>query len=250
MYSVSTEYAKKIISDARKFAVRLTFGASTILTGATIQDITLEEIVNSGESLTLGCACSNKITVNLINPPMDIEYDGATFTAEVGLLTNDRPETYEYIPLGKFYGAEPETNNDFKNLKLTAYDGFCKMSGKYVPTVPEDTTLQAVYDDLKEQLYANCGIVLKTRILPEYRIPVFPYLDITYTQAIGYVAGCLGEFARFDRTGNLETVWFEYCGTEISRQMQYMNGFKRTLNKSVIVTSLKTGTEENLIVQG
>ena len=250
MYSVSDAFKNKIISNDRKFSLRLTFGSSTVLTGATIQDITLDEVVNSGESLTMGCACSNKITVNLINPPMDIEYDGATFTAEVGLLLNDRPVTYEYVPLGKFYATDPETNNDFKNLKLTAYDGFCKMSGKYIPTVPESTTLQAVYNDLKEQLYANCGIVLKARTLPEYSIPIFPYLDITYTQAIAYVAGCLGEFARFDRLGELETVWFTNYGEEISRQMQYMNGFKRTLNKSVIATSLSTGTEENLIVVG
>ena len=250
MYSVSEDYAKKIISNDRKFSLRLTFGSSTVLTGATIQDITLDEIVNSGESLTMGCACSNKITVNLINPPLDIEYDGATFTAEVGLLLKERPVTYEWIPLGKFYATDPETNNDFKNLKLTAYDGFCKMTGKYIPTIPENTTLQAVYNDLKEQIYANCGIVLKARTLPEYNIPNFPYIDITYTQAIAYVAGCLGEFARFDRIGELETVWFTYYGAEIPRPMQYMNGFKRTLNKSVLVTSLSTGTEDTLIVKG
>lgn len=250
MYSVSEEYAKKIISDNRAFSLRLTFSPSTELTGTTIQDISLDEIVISGDSLTMGCACSNKITINLINPPTDIDYDGATFTAEVGLLLNDRPITYEYVPLGKFYATDPDTNNDFKNLKLTAYDGFCKMTDKYIPTVPEETTLQAVYNDLREQLYANCGIVLKERTLPAYSIPLFPFLDITYTQAIAYVAGCLGGFARFDRLGELEISWFEDKGQEISRQMQYMNGFKRTLNKSVIVTSLSTGTEENLIVKG
>jgi hypothetical protein len=251
MYSVSEEYAKKIISNDRAFSLRLTFGSSTVLTGTTIQDIALDEIVNSGDSLTMGCACSNKITVNLINPPTDIDYDGATFTAEVGLLLTDRPVTYEWIPLGKFYATDPETSNDFKNLKLTAYDGFVKMTDKYIPTVPEDTTLQAVYDDLRGQLKANCGIELKERTLPDYRIPIFPLLDITYTQAIAYVAGCLGEFARFDREGNLETVWFTDYGQQISRSMQYMNGFKRILNQSNIrVTSLSTGTEENLIVKG
>lgn len=250
MYLVSEEYAKKIISNDRAFSLRLTFSPSTELTGTTIQDISLDELVISGDSLTMGCACSNKITINLINPPTDIDYDGATFMAEIGLLLNERPITYEYVPLGKFYATDPDTNNDFKNLKLTAYDGFCKMTDKYIPTVPENTTLQAVYDDLREQLYANCGIVLKERTLPEYNIPEFPYLDITYTQAIAYVAGCLGGFARFDRLGELEISWFEDKGQEISRQMQYMNGFKRTLNKSVIVTSLSTGTEENLIVKG
>ena len=250
MYSVSEEYAKKIISDDRAFSLRVTFSPSTELTGTTIQDISLDEVVISGDSLTMGCACSNKITINLINPPTNIDYDGATFTAEVGLLLNNRPMTYEYVPLGKFYATDPDTNNDFKNLKLTAYDGFCKMTDKYIPTVPEETTLQAVYDDLREQLYANCGVILKERTLPEYAIPNFPYLDVTYTQAIAYVAGCLGGFARFDRLGELEISWFEDNRQEISRQMQYMNGFKRTLNKSVIVTSLSTGTEENLIVKG
>ena len=73
MYTVSDAYAEKIMADNRTFAVRLTFvGSSTVLTGATIQDITLDEIINSAESLTMGCACSNKVTVNLINPPTDL----------------------------------------------------------------------------------------------------------------------------------------------------------------------------------
>ena len=250
MYSVSTDFAKKIISDDRAFSVRLTFGSSTVLTGTTIQDITLDEIVNSSESLTMGCACSNKITINLINPPTDIDYDGATFTAEIGLLLSDRPVTYEYIPLGKFYTSVPETTNDFKNLKLTAYDGFCKMTGKYNATVDENTTLQAVYDDLKTQLYENCGVVLKERTLPQYNIPIFPYLDITYTQAVAYVAGCLGEFARFDRNGELEMIWYTNNDLGIDRTLQYMNGFKRTSNNMLTVTSISTGTTSTPIIIG
>jgi hypothetical protein len=250
MYSVSEIYANKIMSNDRKFALRLTFGSSTVLTGTTIQNITLDEIINSTDALTMGCACSNKITVNLINPPTGIAYDGADFTAEVGLLLNDRPVTYEWIPLGKFYGAEAETNNDFKNLKLTAYDGFCKMTGKYNATVGSETTLQVVYDDLRSQLYTKCGVVLKERALPEYTISNFPYLDITYAQAIGYVAGCLGENARFDRKGELEFVWYADNGIVIDRSQQYMNGFKRTTDKVLTVTSVSTGTQENPIVRG
>lgn len=250
MYSVSEEYAKKIISDNRAFSLKLTFGSSTVLTGATIQNITLDEIVNSTDVLTMGCACSHKITVNLLNPPTDIAYDGIDFRASVGLLLNDRPITYEDVPLGRFYGAEAATSNDFKNLTLTAYDGFCKMTKKYNANVPETTTLQAVYDDLKTQLHDNCGIVLKDRVLPEYTISKFPYLDITYTQAIGYVAGCLGEVARFDRNGELELVWYTDNGLTINRSQQYMGGFKRNTDKSITITSISTGTQENPIVRG
>ena len=250
MYSVSEEYAKKIISNDRAFSIRLTFGSSTVLTGTTLQNITLDEIINSADVLTMGCACSNKITVNLINPPTDIAYDGVDFTAEVGLMITDRPVVYEWVPLGKFYGSDAETNNDFKKLKLTAYDGFNKMTGKYNATVESETTLQAVYDDLKTQLYENCGIVLKERVLPEYTINNFPYLDITYIQAIGYVAGCLGENARFDRNGELELAWYSDNGQKIDRSQQYMGGFKRTTDKMLTVTSVSTGTQDNPIVRG
>ena len=250
MYSVSEVYAKKIISDDRTFAARLTFGSSTVLTGATIQNISVDEVVNSTDVLTMGCACSNKITVNLINPPLDLSYNGLGFTAEIGLLVESIPITYEWIPLGKFYGADAQTNNDFKTLTLTAYDGFFKMSDKYNATVTGATTLQAVYDDLKTQLKEKCGITLKARVLPNYAIADFPHLDITYTQAIGYVAGCLGEFARFDRKGELELTWYTDNGYIIDRSQQYMGGFKRYTDKMLTVTSISTGTQDNPIVRG
>lgn len=250
MYPVSENYANKIIADDRSFTIRLTFNSSTALTGTTIQTVALDEVINSGDVLTIGCACSNKLTVNLINPPTDIAYDGAKFTAEVGLLINDKPITYEWIPLGVFYVTDAETKNDFKNLTLTAYDGFCKMSDKYNATVPAETTLQAVYDDLKTQLSENCGITLKARTLPEYAISNFPYLDLTYTQAVAYVAGCLGENARFERNGELEMVWYTDSTIEISRSLQYMNGFTRTTENSITVTSIATGTSNVPIVRG
>lgn len=249
MYPVSENYTNKITADDRLFSVRLTFGSSTVITGASIKSIGLDEIVNSGDALTMGCACSNKVTIDLIDAPTDIDYNGASFKAEVGLLLSDRPLTYEWIPLGIFHGAEAQTSNDFKNLKIVAYDGFCKMSAKYNATVSENTTLQAVYNDLKNQLLANCGVVLKAATLPSYNM-IFPYLDITYTQAIAYVAGCLGGFARFDRLGELEIVWYENSGIEISRSQQYLNGFKRTTDKTLTVTSISTGTKDNPIVKG
>ena len=250
LYSVIDErYHSKIIADDRSFSVRIKIDSSTELTGTTIQDISLDEVINSTDTLTMGCACSNKVTINLINPPRDIDYNGLSFTAEIGLLVNDRPITHEWIPLGKFYGATAETSNDFKNLKLTAYDGFCKMTDKYNASVPENTTLQAVYDDLKTQLYENCGVTLGERTLPNYSV-VFPYLDITYMQAVAYVAGCLGEVARFNRNGELEMVWYTNSELTIGRDQQYMSGFKRTTDKPLIITSLSTGTQETPIVKG
>lgn len=249
MYSASEKYISQIISNDRTFYVRVTFNSSLVLTGATIQNIGLEELTNSTDVLTMGCACSNKITINLINAPSDIDYNNASFTAEVGLLIPDKPTTYtEWVPLGKFYVSDAETANDFKNLTLTAYDGFYKMTGKFVPTAYE-TTLQGLYDDFRTQLYDNCGVVLKERVCPDYAVSV-PSLDITYKQAAGYIAGCFGEFARVDRNGELEFAWYTDSGIEIPRGLQYMGGFKRTTKHLLVVTSLSTGTKENPIVRG
>lgn len=249
MYSVSEDFLNQIKADNREFSVKLTFNSSTELTGTTIQNIAVDEIVNSADVLTLGCACSHKIVINLIDAPTDIDYEHSFFIATVGLKLGEMPTVYEEIPLGKFYVTDAETSNDFKNLTITAYDGFSKMVGNYIPSVSE-TTLQAVYDDLKAQLSNNFGIVLKDLVCPDYDMTIPNIENVSYQQAIGYVAGCLGGFARFDRLGELEIVSYTDSGIVIDRSMQYMNGFKRTTEKPLSITSITTGTKDNVIVRG
>ena len=82
MYSTSDSFKSIIKSDKRTFALRVTLNSSTEMTGTTIQDVTLDEVINSSETLTMGCACSNKVTINLINPPTDIDYENMTIKVE------------------------------------------------------------------------------------------------------------------------------------------------------------------------
>ena len=250
MYLATEKFNEQIKADNREFSVALTFNSTTELTGATIQSITLDEVVNSTDSLTLGCACSNKITINLINAPKDIDYENSYFTARVGLKLGEFPTVWEHVPLGKFYVTEAKTSNDFKNLTITAYDGFCKMTDAYNATVDADTTLQAVYDDLRTQLSGGCGITLVEKTLPECAL-TFPYVaNITYQQAISYVAGCLGGFARFNREGELEISSYENTEYVVDRSSQYMSGFKRLTEKPLTITAVTTGTKDVPIYRG
>ncbi len=250
MYRVSEDFKEKILSDNREFSVALTFNSTTELTGTTIQSISVDEIVNSTDSLTLGCACPTKITIELINPPRDIDYENSFFTATVGLKMGEMPTVYEYVPLGKFYVTSAETKNDFKNLTITAYDGFCKMVDKYEPKTTKPVKLQDIYNDLKAQLSEKYGIAMKTVTLPTYTVSNPHIADITIQQAIGYLAGCVGGFARFGRDGVLEIVSYTETGIMVDRNTQYMNGFKRLTDKPLVVTSIKTGTQKNAIVRG
>ena len=251
MLTVSEDFAKKIISDDRTFTVKVVVDSAYELTGATIQSVSLDEIVNSTDTLTMGCACSNKITINLINPPTNITYDNTFIEPYVGIKISDIPLSYESVSLGKFYATEVETTNDYKNLKITAYDGFCKMIGKYIKSssIVGTVKIQDIYDDIKAQLASKCGVVLKDMTCPDLDIE-WKDFDLTFTQAVGHLAGCLGGFARFDREGLLEIVWYSNTEVEISRSQQYMNGFQKTTDKTLTITSLVTGTQENAISKG
>ena len=251
MLTVSENFAKKIVSDDRTFTVKVVVDSSYELTGATIQSVHLDEIVNSSDTLTFGCACSNKVTINFINPPTNINYDNTYIEPYVGIKVSDVPLVYESVPLGKFYATEVETANDYKNLKITAYDGFCKMTGKYIKgaEIVGTTKIQAVYDDLREQLASKCGVVLKDMVCPDFDI-TWSDIEMSYTQAVGYLAGCLGGFARFDRDGLLEIVWYAHTDVEINRNLQYMNGFQKTTDKPLTITSIVTGTQDNTISRG
>jgi hypothetical protein len=79
----------------------------------------------------------------------------------------------------------------------------------------------------------------------------FPYIEnLSYQQAIAYVAGCLGGFARFDRDGILEIVSYQDTNALIDTNVQYMNGFKKTTKNPLSITSVSTGSKDNIIVHG
>ena len=273
MYSVSDAFIEQIKAINREFDLKLCFTHPTEqeLTGTTIQSMSVDEVVNSTDALTLGCACSNKITVKLINPSMDgdnplkaIDFKNAVFIAKVGLKVGT---DYEYVPLGKFYVTGVETKNDFESVTITAFDGFCKLSEKYVPDVEGTTSifdkkisLWNVYMDLLLQISEKYDIQTQ-RVLEEVDMPreefTLPVVDITYQQALGYVAGCIGCFVRFDREGYIELVPYTETGYGIDRNMQYMNGFTissgnfpNKVYKPLKVGSLTTGTQNNVIVCG
>lgn len=248
MLVTSDKYKTQIRSPDRQFRVRLThLGSSTVLTGTTIQNMTLDEIVCSADTLTFGCACSNKLTVNLINAPTDIDYNNASFKSEVGLVYSD--SSIDWKPLGEFYVAEAESNNGYQNLKLTAYDGFCKMTGNYIPTVPSPAMLQDVYNDLKSQLREKCGITMVDATILPYAV-IIPNTEMTFAQVVGYLAGCLGGFAHFNRNGALEIQTYEDNLVTITRDLQYMGGFTRYTDKPLTITSISSGTKDSPIVKG
>ena len=98
-----------------------------ILTGANIISVTLTEMFNSSDGITMGATCSNKLNADIIVP------SGLALTSsDVEAYVVDGSEEY---PLGKFYVCEVETANDYKTASIECYDKFCKTEETYTPEI-------------------------------------------------------------------------------------------------------------------
>lgn len=253
MLTVTDGYKNKIYSNEREFLIKVTFDNSedNVLTGDEVQTISFEEVVNSADELILGSSCSNKISMSIIDAPPTIDYANLYFDIEIGLknVLNEGISSTEWIALGRFYPIEVTSDNDFKTVKIIAYDGFSKMNDKYIAENENITTLQELYDDFKSQLNTKCKITLKEETLTNYVIN-YKNLDVTYTQMAGIIAGCLGGFARFNRKGILEICKYEETDLLISNELIYMDGFVRNTKDKVVIKGITSGTNENPIVKG
>lgn len=249
MYSTSAAYKTEIKANGRRCSVKVVFPALNVtLDGTKIVDMELDDVINASGPLTMGSACANKVTINLINPPTNIQYAGAIIIPYSGLLVGN---AVEWVPLGKFYVTDYSSDDDLYTLKLTAYDGMIKLSDTYTPSAGA-TTVQALYDDLKSKIYTQYGITMKTATVSSQTVDPGKIPEgCTYLQALGILAGLCGGHARVDRAGEIEIVWFpSSADLTIGRDEQYMQGFKKTTEATIQVTSLVSGTQENVITAG
>lgn len=103
------------------------------LTGANIISVTLTEMFNSSDGITMGATCSNKLNADIIVPS-----GLALASSDVEAYAVDGSEEY---PLGKFYVCDVETANDYKTASIECYDKFCKTEETYTPQInPVDET--------------------------------------------------------------------------------------------------------------
>lgn len=251
MYIATDEFNKKILSDERQLKLRAAFkytmaDEGTVLTGEdSIKELELEEIVNSDDVITMGSACSSKLTIKLINAPVSIDYDRAIIQAEAGLVLDDGE--VEYIPLGIFYVNEVKNDNNYGDITITAYDSMCLFEKEYATTI---SSFPVSLEVLAEEVASLAGVKIKEdTVFPEYTVSFAPQ-EATLRDMVCYIAGFMGGFARFDRNNELEFSWYKESGIHISPEDQYLNEFVKTLDSDITVTGIISGSEEKTYSRG
>lgn len=143
MYNVDSNILAKYASDSREIFVRATFNGTHKVNGDYIKTFTVSDSVSgSNDNLSLGNACSAKLELDMFMPPAT----GYTYTdAETGETTTyndfvglanaeiklevgvEVDGVVKFTPIGVFFIDSYESKNEFRSVKITAFDGMLKI---------------------------------------------------------------------------------------------------------------------------
>lgn len=243
MLSVSSDYLQAINADVRNMPYRVTLAGAVVLDQTRVPNMTLDESLSGSSGVSLGTANSATLKLTIRDPDI-IDYNDMRVEPESGLTLPDG--TVEWIPLGKFWVTSSSTHNDYKTVQLTCADGMYHLTGEYVSKLTYPTALKNVMYEIVSQTGID---FVEPETWPDIEIKKNPQdLKLTYRAAIGYIAGCCGRNARFNRYGALEFAWYSGSGITIERRNQYLDGMIRLNDKPLEVKFEVTGEKETFTV--
>lgn len=278
MYHVNSEFNTAAEANTRRIRIKALFNGSVWLTGENLIDATITEAVAASAGLSMGTTISSKLSLTFKMPSALISLSGGWVNLYAGFYGVD-----DDCPMGEFYITEVESKGEF--FTITAYDKFSKTEQKYSPTISMPNTASAILADIGNQ----CGFSLSQAYVDdfgglilldypiidengvliftttptldengvlvvsddmEYPEGTFELFDFSCREWIGYFAGLLGKNARFNRSGELVFSWYTPTDVYVSKEHQYMGGFKRLTDHDFTVHSISSGSSDNLIVSG
>ncbi|WP_261806143.1 hypothetical protein [Lapidilactobacillus luobeiensis] len=183
----------------RELQLRITINDQTFST-EDITDFSYDAGAMNGESLTLGSAYANSIKITFSHIVENLKLQDK-ITPEIGIKLPD--DSWSYTKLGVFI-IDSEVKQDRNNgqTSLSATDNMIMLSGIYSPKIAYPTGVIEAITDIANQ----AGVKLNEANIARLTDTTVGALgkDVTYRQAIGYVAQIAGGFAQFNRDGLLD----------------------------------------------
>lgn len=208
MYAVSEDYEAAIVA-----ATRIEYISGTI-TLADTSTVTLEnDIIDSGSmSISRGCVNGGDLDIGgadaailQIGLLLDDDLEGATIEPVYNLLVDAELDTWEQVPLGKFYVADPKRESNV--MRVIAPDGMSQL--EQVPVSPPSSGTPFDYLDYAA---TQAGVSLEQIEATIEAMPNGTY-TITYPDTseietlrdlVMWVSQLLAGFAFFNMDGKLE----------------------------------------------
>jgi hypothetical protein len=230
MIGASKRYQDIIISPSRSIKSRVKFNGETLLDDDKVISVSLNEIANSNETLTIGELNSAKATVQFEMPDNVIPLKNGMFSIQSGLLVDGE---YEFVDKGTFYIDEIESSMGSKIVTVSGYDSVYRMNVEYEPRVQYPTSLENAINDICGQ----CNITHVIDNIPDITLDGYQE-NITCKTFMGYCLGLMGLNGRMNESNKLIGYWFEDSGFEITWDNQFQSGFKLTTDDDVKISSV------------
>lgn len=230
MIGASKRYQDIIISPSRSIKSRVKFNGETLLDDDKVISVSLNEIANSNETLTIGELNSAKATVQFEMPDNVISLKNGMFSIQSGLLVDGE---YEFVDKGTFYIDEIESSMGSKIVTVSGYDSVYRMNVEYEPRVQYPTSLENAINDICGQ----CNITHVIDNIPDITLDGYQE-NITCKTFMGYCLGLMGLNGRMNESNKLIGYWFEDSEFEITWDNQFQSGFKLTTDDDVKISSV------------
>lgn len=215
MYPVSDAYQAAVKENERVWQAKVRIETAYETFELTDEDIlegslNVKEGVLAGDRMGPGGVVASDLTIALINTDGrfdSTQFNGAVIRPRVGLRLPSG--TVEYVPLGVF--RVDEVGRPGATISLQAMDRMLLLERSFSGVnVPFPCTAQ----QLLSAVCGYCSVSVASLQFPQrqYLISNRPEGDFSCRDIVSHIAAIAGCFARFNREGTLELVWFDNPG--------------------------------------
>lgn len=247
MYPVTALFQNKVKETTRTWRAQIEIQHSAGTLTLTDEDLILgsmyfEESSQPGRDFTIGGVVASSFEVTIVNKTdgingsflvdniniavddmlrsvdwyyeyAGINFEGATVIPQVALLVSTDPDVWEYVPLGKFNIDEVDKQRNV--IKITAIDNMIELDKPYsLSGLGYPASLYQIYTDICNIADVQIGSISFTN--QDYIVDSRPEGDYTLRDILSFVAELSGTFARFNRYGALELVWYTDSGITLT----------------------------------
>lgn len=125
MYNLEQKIIDAFNSGSREIYVKAVFNNDYTVDGEYIKSLTINNSIGGTETLTLGNAYSNRLELNMFVPEDFTGLSKSKIEIYAGIMINNE---VSYVPLGVFFAEEVKSTDNFKSVKITAYDAMLKIN--------------------------------------------------------------------------------------------------------------------------
>lgn len=182
---------------------------SEIFSGAdrvnVLRSVTVTQLVNSGQELTLGSVCACQMQAELITPEGGLSLSAGE---AVTLYRVDADESK--TKLGVFYLEKPEKTSAH-TMTLTGYDAVSRLDTELTQWLAELDQWPYAASEFAEMVCRRCGLVLQTPEFPngDFYIRPFAAERVTGRHLMQWLGQLAGRFCRATPGGDLEFAWYQ-----------------------------------------